>query len=235
MGKIKSVNWICGASKLLAPTTLACCAVMVLSACESMVMSSIKAANRAEQISIKRNFSAAVKDHFERIRNLQAKGDPLGDYLWVLAQAEGMTEPPLPTPKELERMYKEAAAKGSTDAMVALGLMHVLGTSSPQRGKAGLLKDRNWREGLAWLEKGTRERCWYFVPVFDALVGGPPMLRTDSPWGWVWPQFRDGDGVPQNMELANALHEKHLACEKQMKSGGGLYDARYSRYMHYGK
>lgn len=111
-------------------------------------------------------------------------------------------------------MYESAAAKGSTDAMVALGLMFVTGQTAPQSAKGGLYPHMNWQEGLTLIEKGTQNRCWYWQSVIVS-ISSSNCLRPYSPAGIVWPKFRDGRGVPKDKQLADYWKAKHQACESR--------------------
>ncbi len=188
-------------------------AAFPLTGCETLVGTTISVANRVDEIRLRGRAQDMLREHLKYIRDLQAKGDPLGDYLWTAANARGWVENPVLDPEKLKEMYEIAAAKGSSDALVALGVMLVTGQTT-QQGMAGKrLEKTDWRRGLTLIEQGTKERCWYWQSLVSG-VGNSHCLRPYSPGSEIWPEFRDGWVVPKNEELANHWRERDKACKQ---------------------
>ena len=87
-----------------------------------MVGGTIGLANRADQSSTRARIKALRAKQVEYLQALQAQGDPLGDYLFALANAEGwIGENRITDPVRIRDLYRAAAENGSSDAMIALG------------------------------------------------------------------------------------------------------------------
>lgn len=93
-----------------------------LAACGSIVGGTITAANRLDQARDRSRTQGLVAQHLDDIRQLQAKGNPLGDYLWAEAHADKLVENPVQDPMALKALYETAAAKGSVDAKLVLAV-----------------------------------------------------------------------------------------------------------------
>jgi TPR repeat protein len=97
------------------------CAIPVLSGC---VTAGIAMAQKLDQSQMHQEATANRKKQVEIIKQRQAKGDPIGDYFYGMANAEGWwPENPITDPLVIKEIYEKAAAKGSSDAMIVLGLM----------------------------------------------------------------------------------------------------------------
>lgn len=202
---------------------------ILLSACGAMVGGTIGLANRADQSSTRERIKALRAKQVEYLQALQAQGDPLGDYLFALANAEGwIGENRITDPVRIRDLYRAAAENGSSDAMIALGLMLFDGRAAPQnQGGVYLplaLQDVN--EGLVWIERGMTIRCAYTNARYDASASGNAQCFVlTSPSGVIWPKFRDGmtrrnaDGsiltvIKPNVERQAYWRGKDEACKK---------------------
>lgn len=197
-------------SPLVLSVALAGCAVG-----DAVVGASIAAADRADSALLRSRGQNLLAKQLQRIEELRTKGDPLGEYLWVEANAEGLVDNPELDPEKLFTMYQTAAAKGSPDALVAMGVMLFSGKSVPNMGKAHLLpkEKRDMKKGLELIEQGTRERCWYWELIIQTLHSQNclrPIIAADK----VWPKFRDGFLWPKDEALMNQWKAKSAQCEQ---------------------
>lgn len=175
---------------------LGAAAAFLLSACGAMIGGTIDLANRADQSSTRERIKALRAKQVEYLRALQAQGDPLGDYLFALANAEGwIGESRITDPVAIRDLYRAAAEKGSSDAMIALGLMLFDGRATPQNeGGVNLpLALQDVKEGLVWVERGMKTRCAYTNARYDASASvNAQCFVLTSPSRVIWPKFRDG-------------------------------------------
>lgn len=208
---------------------LGAAAAFLLSACGAMIGGTIDLANRADQSSTRERIKALRAKQVEYMRALQAQGDPLGDYLFALANAEDwIGENRITDPVAISDLYRAAADRGSSDAMIALGLMLFDGRSTPQNtgGVYLPLSLRDVDRGLAWVEKGMKIRCAYTTARYNASASvNSQCFVLISPAGAVWPKFRDGmrrrnaDGslsviLRPNSEQEGYWRSKDEACER---------------------
>ena len=192
--------------------------VLSLSGCGAVVNSTIGIANQASQKNDDRKFNRLLAEHLQSIKALQAKGDPLGDYLWVKANEDGAVENAVTDRKELKKMYQAAADKGSVDAQIMVGLMSFV-EGAPRHFNYGrteeeiAIKRPIWEEGLKKIQLATKEQCWYYTPVIsprqNKLCLTPVAAYTN-----VWWVFRDGYTFPKDQALSNGLKAKKEACER---------------------
>lgn len=198
-------------SPLVLSVALAGCAVG-----DAVVGASIGAADRADSALLRSRGQNLLAKQLQRIEELRAKGDPLGDYLWVVANAEGWVDNPELDPIKRLAMYRTAAEKGSTDALIAMGVYLFTGSPTPNAtGIGSPLPDEkmDMKKGLGLIEQGTRERCWYWEPIIQTLHSQNclrPIIAADK----VWPKFRDGFLWPKDPELMNYWKAKSARCEQ---------------------
>ncbi|MFJ4294388.1 hypothetical protein ACIP1U_32210 [Cupriavidus sp. NPDC089707] len=170
--------------------------VLLLSGCGAIVGGTIATANSLDQAATRKLVAGLRAQQIAQIKSLQAQGDPMGDYLFALANAEGwIGENRISDPMEIKDLYQKAANKGSSDAMIALGLMLFDGRGAPQYAKGIYLpyEQQNWKRGLEWVERGMKIRCSYAQPLYIAITPpGRQCLVYRSPASWIWPAFRDG-------------------------------------------
>ena len=182
---------------------------------EAVVGTTIAAANQADAAATRQRGNSLLDLRLREIDALRAKGDPLGEYQWVYANAMGWVDNPVTDPEALLAMYLAAADKGSSDARVAAGVMLVARTATPfGDGRAKLLppEKRDTARGLALIEVGTRERCWYWEPIIMTLRS-QNCLRPIDPARTVWPNFRDGIWWPKDEAAMRVWKARDEQCE----------------------
>ena len=188
---------------------------------DAVVGGSIRAVNNLESARMQSQGEKLREQYLKQIQTLRDKGDPLGDYLWVVANVKGWPDAPILDPVKLLAMYEAAAQKGSLDAKVAAGFMYFTGSPLPYGGGAKgarLLPRDQWdmQKGLALVEEGMRERCYYWEPVLMTLYH-QNCLRPINIAKKVWPEFRDGTLWPKNDALMKYWKAKRDACEQDSK------------------
>ncbi len=192
---------------------------------EAVVGTTIVAANQADAAATRRRGNSLLDLRLREIDALRAKGDPLGEYQWVYANAMGWVDNPVTDPEALLAMYLAAAEKGSSDARVAAGILLFAGTATPAgNGRAKLLPREKYdmARGLALIEAGTRERCWYWQPIIMTLRS-QNCLRPVDPARIVWPEFRDEGGWWPKDDAAMRVWK---AREEQCEADPGNHKAR---------
>jgi hypothetical protein len=146
------------------------------------------AASKASQ---QRDFDKQTGILVKHMKALQAKGDPLGDYYYALANSDGwLTE--VTDPKAITQLFEQAAAKGSMDAKILLALQEASDDQLP-----GELDDTHgpsknlekWEKGLAQLLPLLQQQCNVRRLVLDM---GKPRVAYYSIAYEIWPIFRDG-------------------------------------------
>lgn len=208
-------------------TAAAMLAATIVSGCGAIVGGTIGLANQADQSSTRKRIDALRAQQVEYIHSLQERGDPFGDYLFALANAEGwIGKDRISDPIKIRDMYQAAADKGSSDAMIALGLMLFDGRGAPQYTEGVYLPPelQNVKQGLEWIEKGMSIRCSYAQPLYNAMASvNRQCIALRSPAYRVWPRFRDGssrrnsDGsrtylIEKNAELESYWRRKDATC-----------------------
>ena len=87
-----------------------------------MVQSTIGTANQIDQSRDRQRLTGLLGDHILEVKRMQAQGNPMGDYLWVYANENGLIPDAEKTPERITAMYQAAADKGSADARLRLAL-----------------------------------------------------------------------------------------------------------------
>ncbi|SPA18615.1 exported hypothetical protein [Cupriavidus taiwanensis] len=220
------------------------CAVsgLLLAGCGAIVSGTTSTANSLDQAATRERITKLRAEQIEQIRSLQAQGDPMGDYLFALANAEGwIGEHRISDPVAIRDLYQKAADNGSSDAMIALGLMLFDGRGAPQYTKGVYLprEQQDMKRGLEWLERGMKSRCSYAQPLYNAMASvNKQCLVFRSPARWVWPAFRDGrtrrnlDGsftyvLKPDAERERYWREKNAACEASAEVRTTAKDCSY--------
>jgi hypothetical protein len=127
----------------------------------------------------------------KHMQDLQARGDPLGDYYYALANSDGWIHD-VTDPKAITALFEQAAAKGSMDAKILLALQ--VATSEPIPGQLDDSKGPRenleaWERGLAQLLPLLKQQCYARRLVLDE---GRPKVAYYSIAYDVWPKFRNG-------------------------------------------
>ena len=189
----------------------------LLAGCGTVVGTTINTANKIELSRDHARTNDLVAAHLKWIKELQAKGNPMGDYLWAVANEDGMVDNPIKDPQIIKQMYTGAAAKGSVDAEILLGQKRFI-EGSPRHFNYGrtpeeiAAKEPVWREGLRKLDQATLQRCYYLKPYVFAPHNRhclAPRVAADD----VWPKFRDGYTYPKDKALRDYWYNKAVACE----------------------
>ena len=127
----------------------------------------------------------------KHMQELQARGDPLGDYYYALANSDGWIHD-VTDPKAITALFEKAAAKGSMDAKILLALQ--VATSEPIPGQLDDSKGPRenleaWERGLGQLLPLLKQQCAVRRLVLDE---GRPKVAYYSISGDIWPKLRDG-------------------------------------------
>ena len=166
----------------------------------------------------------------KHMQDLQARGDPLGDYYYALANSDGWIHD-VTDPKAITALFEKAAAKGSMDAKILLALQVASDDELPGRldHSHGPSKDLSkWEQGLAKLLPLVRQQCSVRRLVLDM---GKPQVAYYSIAYEIWPTFRDGyyrynsDGsrtLLRDQERQKVWESLHRSC--LMPQGEWLYE-----------
>jgi hypothetical protein len=126
------------------------------------VATAMHVANVADQASIQKRSDKLWAQQRKNVKDLQARGDPMGDYLYALGNAQGWigdTSDPIKIRDLLEKATKE----GSSDAKIVLGTFYLTGVVTGQdlRSKAIWLPEEvmNAQLGEQLIREGMRVRC----------------------------------------------------------------------------
>ncbi len=124
------------------------------------------------------------------MNGLRAKGDPLGDYYYALANSDGWLQD-VKEPEAITQLFRDAAAKGSMDAKILLARQKAFGSDRP--GKLDIALRANsveqWNAGLAELKPLLQQQCFVRRLTLDM---GVPSVTSYSIAGDIWPKLRDG-------------------------------------------
>jgi hypothetical protein len=146
------------------------------------------AASKASQ---QRAFDKQTGILIQHMKALQAKGDPLGDYYYALANSDGWLKE-VTDPNAITQLFEQAAAKGSMDAKILLALQMASDDELPGQldDTHGPSKDlEKWEKGLAQLLPLLKQQCSVRRLVLDM---GRPRVAYYSIAYEIWPTFRDG-------------------------------------------
>ncbi|MBY4949552.1 SEL1-like repeat protein [Cupriavidus respiraculi] len=193
----------------------------LLGGCSVLVAGTMTLANGLDQSTTQSTVSALRAEQVRDIKALQAAGDPMGDYFFALANAEGwIGEGRVADPLVIMDMYSRAADRGSSDAMIALGLMLFDGRGAPQYTKGVYLprEKQDWKRGLELVERGMRHRCSYAQPLYSATTSpGRRCVVYRSPAEWIWPDFRDGRYKGDKINGYVPIIEKNKTLEDEWR------------------
>lgn len=200
----------------------------LLAGCGALVGTTIVTANNAEISRDHARLGNLVTAYLESVKELQAKGDPMGDYLWVRANEDGLVENPIKDPKIIIQMYADAATKGSEDAQIVLAIKRFY-EGQPRHFNYGrtpeemAIKEPVWRDGLGKLERATQQRCYYLKPYIFAPHNKrclAPRVAADD----IWPSFRNGYSYPKDPSLRDYWYDKAIACDASPEFQQALRD-----------
>lgn len=130
----------------------------------------------------------------QHIKTLQEQGDPMGDYYYAMANADGWIDE-VKDPKAITALFEKAAAKGAMDARILLALQVAM--SEPMPGQLDFFMSPQgnveaWERGLAQLLPLLQQQCYARRLVVDE---GRPKVHYYSIAYKVWPTYRDGHWV----------------------------------------
>lgn len=180
------------------------------------------ALHRLDVAAQQRDFDQQTAILIKHMKALQAKGDPLGDYYYALANSDGWLHD-VSDPKAITALFEKAAAKGSMDAKILLALQVAMGEPIPGQLDDGQGPRENldgWERGLTQLLPLLKQQCSARRLVLDM---GKPRVAYYSIAYKVWPIFRDGRSVrnpqgqwetlvPINTERQKAWEDIHRSC-----------------------
>lgn len=189
----------------------------LLAGCSAVVGTTMVAATNIELSRDRARTNDLVGEHLEWIKVLQAKGDPMGDYLWANAHENNWVKDSISDPQTIMKMYSDAAAKGSVDAEIWLGIKRFYAGASRPRHDVG--KDAEWlpnvpiwQDGLKRVQQATQKQCFYLKPYIFAPQNKrclAPRVAADD----IWPKFRDGSAYPKDRAIRDFWYGKAIACE----------------------
>ncbi len=142
-------------------------AMVALSGCQlaaAPVAGAMTLANAADQRARNQHAKQLWDEERARVKALQASGDPMGDYLYAVGNAEGWIQD-TSDPVRIVELLRKAADKGSNDATIVLGLYYFnavmpLGTKAKRLPEDQV--DRALGEKL--IRAGVARRCAYSEP-----------------------------------------------------------------------
>ena len=108
--------------KIFSKVMLICALLAALGGCSSVVQSTIGTANQIDQSRDRQRLSGLLGEHIRDVKQMQAQGNPMGDYLWAYANENSLIPDAEKDPERITAMYQAAADKGSVDARVKLAV-----------------------------------------------------------------------------------------------------------------
>lgn len=189
-------------------------------------------ANKADQASWAKQAKRVWDGERAYVRELQARGDPFGDYLYALGNAQGWIQD-TQDPATLLSLFQKAVDKGSSDAEIVLGIYYFTGNIPIRHSGDIWLSDAQINRSLGekLVRSGIKKKCTYAEPVPNKDYVS---LRYVSGAQWMYYEYRDGiygidkSGkyftiVPKHTELEREWHEMNLQCEASGLATGDRY------------
>jgi len=168
--------------------------VVFLSALSAGCMAPAHIATSLERSAANRTLVRGMETLRQHIQTLQDQGDPLGDYFYAMANADGWIND-VQQPEAITALFKQAAAKGVMDAKILLTLQEATSEPIPGRldyGKSPRGNVEAWERGLVQLLPLLQQQCYARRLVVDQ---GRPKVAYYSIAYKIWPTFRDGHSV----------------------------------------
>ena len=168
--------------------------VVFLSVLSAGCMAPAHIATSLERSAANRTLVRGMETLRQHIQTLQDQGDPLGDYFYAMANADGWIND-VQQPEAITALFEQAAAKGVMDAKILLALQVAVGEPLPGRLDYLMLPSRvdgNWERGLVQLLPLLQQQCYARRLVVDQ---GRPKVAYYSIAYKIWPTFRDGHSV----------------------------------------
>ncbi len=201
---------------------------LLISGCQLValpVVTAMHVANVMDQKSVGAKADKLWEQQRANVRELQANGDPMGDYLYALGNAQGWIEE-VKDPQKIVEIFEKAIAEGSGDAQLALGVYYFVGKVPFPYGSANNsigLPERDRERGLQLVREGLKSQCSYAQPIVNARSNRACMKYYSAAYD-IWPTYRDGlsrqneNGqwetvVSKNPALADEWRKIDEACE----------------------
>ncbi|NML31740.1 hypothetical protein [Paraburkholderia antibiotica] len=181
--------------QILVGATISLLLLISISGCQLAgvpVVTAMHVANVADQHAAGKRAEKLWDQQLAEMREMQARGDPMGDYLYALGNAQGWIKD-TSDPLKIRDLLAKAAQEGSSDAKIVLGIYYFVGAIPHQGTRSIWLPDslRDHQHGLQLIREGMQARCTYGEPVVSAY-GNRAYLRYISAASRIWPYFRDG-------------------------------------------
>jgi hypothetical protein len=177
-------------TRRLAFIAIALVATVLVSGC----MTGAHIAMAVERSQAERDMERGKEQLRQYIQSLQDRGDPMGDYYYAMANADGWIKD-VQDPKAVTALFEQAAAKGVMDAKILLALQVAVGARVPGRldyGKVPSMVAGDWQLGLEQLFPLLQQQCFARRLVLEE---GRPKAAYYSIAYDIWPTFRDGHYV----------------------------------------
>lgn len=129
----------------------------------------------------------------QNVRDLQAEGNPMGDYLYALGNLQGWIDD-TKDPIKIRDLLEKAAGNGSSDANIVLGIFYFSGVVPDRFTNTPIKLPKELRDrdlGLRLIREGIAVRCTYAEPAVD-VYGNRAYMRYVSGAEWIWLRYRDG-------------------------------------------
>ncbi|MCU0926944.1 MAG: hypothetical protein MUF44_13240 [Hydrogenophaga sp.] len=171
---------------------LACAAMAIVAAVlASGCMTGAHIAMAVERSSADRELERGKTQLRQYIKSLQERGDPMGDYYYAMANADGWMKE-VQDPKAVTALFEQAAAKGVMDAKILLALQLAMGEPVPGRLDYAMVPSEvagDWQRGREQLFPLLQQQCFARRLVLEE---GRPKAAYYSIAYKIWPKFRDG-------------------------------------------
>jgi TPR repeat protein len=186
-----------------------------LSGCQLLaapVVGAMTLANVMDQRSQNRHAKRIWYDERAYVKTLQANGDPLGDYLYAIGNAQGWIKDTR-DPVEIVGWLQKAADRGSSDAMIMLGFYYFDAVIPLDGNFKRLSADKVDRVlGEKLVREGVARRCTYAVP---SPSGEWVRLEYTSAARWMAMVYRNGMDEKVGPHEYRIVIPKNLALEQE--------------------
>ena len=169
-------------------------AALVTAFLASGCMTGAHIAMAVERSQAERDMERGKEQLRQYIQSLQARGDPMGDYYYAMANADGWIKD-VQDPKAITALFEQAAAKGVMDAKILLALQLAMGEPVPGRLDYAMVPSQvagDWQRGRGQLLPLLKQQCFARRLVLEE---GRPKAAYYSIAYKIWPKFRDGHYV----------------------------------------
>lgn len=169
--------------------------IVLLAALQTGCMTSAHIATKIEKANIGRQVESSIASFNQYIKELQAKGDPMGDYYYALGNSDGWIED-VKAPQAITALFEKAAAQGAMDARILLALQEAGNDPKPGQLDVNFVPReslRGWESGLAKLLPLLQQQCYVrrLTTGYDYPNPRPQVTYYSIAYA-IWPNFRDG-------------------------------------------